>query len=164
MIKYIRIFLLIMLLCGIVQTAYAASEIPQSISYLINNAKNFNGKEVVIRGEVVGTVMRRLNFGWINVYDGQIAIGFWCNEKMLTQIKYAGDYSHRGDIVSVTGILNQHCAQHAGDLDVHAISLVIKKQGTRIERTVLEEKKMAAFIGLGLSVFLGLFVKFRKFT
>ena len=51
----------------------ASSESGQA---LIENAGSFDGKTVTFRGEVIG-VMPRGDFAWVNILDGDYAIGVW---------------------------------------------------------------------------------------
>ncbi|MDP2927900.1 MAG: DNA-binding protein, partial [Candidatus Omnitrophota bacterium] len=48
-----------------------------SSSELINNAKEYDGKLIVYSGEVIGDVMLRGEFAWVNINDGQNALGAW---------------------------------------------------------------------------------------
>ena len=44
---------------------------------LINHAKQYDGQMVVYSGEAVGDLMRRGEFCWLNLNDGQNAVGVW---------------------------------------------------------------------------------------
>jgi hypothetical protein len=96
---------------------------------LINNAKDYDKKEVVYSGEVIGDIMKRGENTWINVSDGTNAIGIWITTEEAKVIKYAGKYSFTGDTVKVTGIFNRACPEHGGDLDIHASKLEVVKLG-----------------------------------
>jgi lysyl-tRNA synthetase class II len=94
----------------------------QSISSieLINNAKNYNGNTVVYKGEVIGDIMLRGEYAWVNVNDGKNAIGIWIRKELIKDILYTGSYKSRGDIIEITGKFNRSCLEHGGDLDIHA--------------------------------------------
>lgn len=92
---------------------------------LINNAKQHDGKTVNYKGEVIGEVMIRADYAWLHVNDGYIAIGIWAPKAMIQDIRYAGDYHKKGDIVEVSGVFHRSCIEHGGDLDIHAS--IIKK-------------------------------------
>lgn len=97
----------------------------QSISSteLINNAKQYDGKQVVYEGEVIGDIMARGDYAWINVNDGANAIGIWIEKAQTKDILYTGSYKSKGDRIEVTGVFQRACLQHGGDLDIHAQSL-----------------------------------------
>jgi len=42
-----------------------------SSSELIRNAKEYDGKLIVYSGEVIGDVMLRGEFAWVNINDGE---------------------------------------------------------------------------------------------
>jgi hypothetical protein len=93
---------------------------PLSSTDLINNAKLYNGKTVVYEGEVIGDVMVRGEYAWINVNDGKNALGVWINKSLVKDILYTGSYKSKGDWVEITGAFQNVCLQHGGDLDIHA--------------------------------------------
>jgi hypothetical protein len=105
------------LACGVVSAQ------PISSSELINNARQYDRKTVVYEGEVIGDIMRRGEYAWINLYDGKNAIGIWINASLVKDIAYVGSYKTRGEIIEVTGIFNRACQEHGGDLDIHALAM-----------------------------------------
>ena len=96
---------------------------PISSIELINNAKQYDGKTVVYEGEVIGDVMKRGDYAWLNINDGQNAIGIWMNASLAQNISYTGSYKSKGDWAEITGIFNRACPEHGGDLDIHAQGL-----------------------------------------
>jgi hypothetical protein len=95
-----------------------------SSTELINNAKEYDGKSVVYVGEAVGDVMVRGDFAWVNINDGENAIGVWLNKELTGEIQFTGSYQAKGDRLEITGVFQRNCIQHGGDMDIHA-------QGTR---------------------------------
>ena len=87
---------------------------------LLNNTKQYNGKAVNYKGEVIGDVMIRGDYTWLHVNDGIIAIGIWAPKTMIKDIRYAGNYHRKGDIIEVIGMFHRSCLEHGGDLDIHA--------------------------------------------
>jgi hypothetical protein len=116
----------------------------QTSQVLINNAVELDGKSVVYLGEVIGEVMSRGDFVWLNVLQGSSAIGVWAPRSMAREIKYAGDYQFRGDIVEVKGIFHVRCSQHGGDMDIHAGALRRIAAGQRINRKIDPERILTA--------------------
>ena len=46
-------------------------------SILIEHAKSYDYQTVTFEGEVIGDIMVRDDYAWINVSDGSNAIGIW---------------------------------------------------------------------------------------
>jgi hypothetical protein len=114
----------------------------QSISSveLINNAKNYNGNMVVYKGEVIGDIMVRGEYAWINVNDGKNAIGIWIKKELIKDILYTGSYKAKGDLVEITGKFNRSCVEHGGDLDIHAQSITKISSGNKTPHSVNKEE------------------------
>lgn len=96
---------------------------PISSTELIDNAKQYDGKTIVYTGEVIGDIMARKEFAWINVNDGIKAIGIWAGRDLAKEILYTGSYKSRGDVIEVKGVFHRACLEHGGDLDIHAQTL-----------------------------------------
>ncbi|OGB87051.1 hypothetical protein A3H38_02375 [candidate division WOR-1 bacterium RIFCSPLOWO2_02_FULL_46_20] len=103
---------------------------------LIAKAHIYDGRTIEFTGEVVGDVMIRGDFAWLNINDGAQAIGVWTNKQAAEKISYVGDYTHIGDTVKVAGQFHRACPQHGGDLDIHATEILISKQGHKVKHTV----------------------------
>jgi hypothetical protein len=129
-------------------TALAAFLIPQigfanpvSSSALIEQPAKYNNKRISFEGEVVGDVMARGKFSWININDDPYSrdkkgnLGYnsgqsvWLPTKLAKKIKRAGGYFWRGDRVLARGVFNRVCGIHGGDMDIHANQLTIVKKG-----------------------------------
>jgi len=134
----------------------AAFGYAQSVSSteLINNAKNYNGNTVVYEGEVIGDIMVRGEYAWINVNDGKNAIGIWIKKELIKDILYTGNYKAKGDSVEITGKFNRSCPEHGGDLDIHGQSLNKISPGNKIFHAV---NKRAVALAFGLFCILLLF-------
>jgi hypothetical protein len=113
--------------------------VPQCDAYtvssdeLIEKAKDLDGREVTYRGEAVTDILGKGGHSWINVNDGDNAIGIWCGTESLREVRFVGNYKHRGDIVEVEGIFNRACPEHGGELDIHAYKVWVVKRGTLVE-------------------------------
>lgn len=118
----------------------------QSVSsaVLIEHAKEYDGKTVTFQGEVIGDIMARGNFAWININDGNNAIGIWLPKEFTADIKYTGSYKFSGDVIEVTGIFNRACKEHGGDLDIHATEIIKVSEGSPIKEKVSQHKIMLA--------------------
>ena len=128
-----------------------------SSTELIEKAKFYNNKIVEYQGEAVGDVMARGDYCWVNLNDGQNAVGIWAKTDLISPlIKYKGDYNNKGDIVFVKGIFHRACPQHGGDLDIHIAEAFKIKQGSSVSHRVNLAKVISALslflTALGLSV------------
>jgi len=143
-------FSLFFIFCSLFSVCYA-----QAISSveLINKARDYDGKTVVYQGEVIGDVMARGEYAWININDGRNAIGIWIRKDLAKSIIYTGAYKTRGDQVEVIGIFQRSCAVHGGDLDLHAESMRRIKDGNNLEEKLSSRRMALAFI-LGAIVLL----------
>lgn len=103
---------------------------------LIEYAKFYDGKVVTYKGEAVTAIMKRGEYGWVNINDGDNAIGVWCKASALDTIKFLGGYKTRGDIVEIVGVFNRECQEHGGDLDIHADTLSVKRTGYQFTEKV----------------------------
>ena len=110
-------------LCALHFTLNTAFAQAVSSTELINHAKDYDGKVVVYSGEVIGDIMVRGKYAWINVFDGKTAIGIWLDKDLAKEIIYTGTYKSKGDAVEISGIFHRACLEHGGDLDIHAQSL-----------------------------------------
>ena len=138
---------------------------PISSTELIEKAKEYNNQVVEFEGEVVGDVMARGDFAWVNVNDGQNAIGIWGQKDQIQEIvNRKGFYKCKGDIIRVKGEFHRACAQHGGDLDIHMTKGLRIKDGFSIPHQPSSTKMKWAFslslVALGLAALAAL--KSRK--
>jgi hypothetical protein len=134
----------------------------QSISSteLISHAKQYDAKTVVYSGEVIGEIMVRGEYAWVNICDGENAIGIWVDKGLTKDIRYAGSYKSKGDWVEITGIFQRACGQHGGDLDIHALSIRKVNSGRSVSEKLNLNKRSLALVWLGI---LGLVWILRRF-
>ncbi len=129
---------------------------------LIKNAKQYDGKIIIYSGEVIGDVMLRGNFAWVNINDGDNAIGVWMSAALASQIKFTGSYKSRGDSLEVAGIFNRACLEHGGDLDIHAQGIRKIANGRVVSEGVNLDKRNLALILLGALFLIWILTLFRK--
>jgi len=103
---------------------------------LINNAKEYDGKIITYEGEVIGDIMTRGQHAWININDGQNAIGIWVDNLMVKDIVYVGSYKAKGDEVEIKGVFHRACIEHGGDLDIHVQSIRKISTGRQISEAL----------------------------
>ncbi len=87
-----------------------------------------------------------------NVEEGAALGGYntgmpvWLASGLTQSIGTFGDYRHQGDVVKVTGIFNAACAQHGGDMDIHATTLEVVAPGRPAFDPVKPGKVLAAVV------------------
>jgi hypothetical protein len=156
----IKIFL-VTIFTGILITS-GANAVEVSSNELIDKAKDYDQKEVIFTGEVIGDVMKRGQYGWINVSDDSNAIGVWITFEDTKKIKYTGQYKYKGDMVKIDGIFNRACPEHGGDLDIHARSIEIINEGFEIKRGINLLYVLIGSILLVIAVCLNLIIYKKK--
>lgn len=144
------------LICALLFTCYffclpaALYAQPLSSTELIADAGNYDGKNVIYEGEVIGDIMVRGDHAWVNVNDGQNAIGVWMEKALVKDILYAGSYKSRGDSLEISGVFHRACLQHGGDLDIHAQAVRKISAGRPITERLNTGKRSFVFILLGV--------------
>lgn len=133
-----------------------------TLVYLVENAAALDGQTVTIQGEVVGDVMMRGDFGWINVGDATGDVGVWAPAESLRKVQYAGRYHAKGDIVRVTGVFHRADPEHGGDLDIHAGQVEVVEAGGPVSRPRGQERLPWALASLTGALALGVVVWRRK--
>lgn len=159
--KLINLLSAILLLIIFFNISSASASI--SITGLIEKAKENDLKEVVIEGEIIGDIFYRGDFIWINVSDGNNAIGVWMPEKSAENLSHPGDYSHKGDFVQITGNFNRVCAEHIGETDIHSNNLIVLKKGENVGHQVdMQRLKITAGIFSVVIILFGIKLFLRK--
>lgn len=132
-----------------------------SSTELIEHARELDGREVSYQGEVIGEVMNRGDHSWVNLNDGENAIGIWSDNNLLGIISFCGSYQARGDSLEVRGIFNRACKIHGGDLDIHALHIIKLRDGRQVKHRLVQEKQTLAIILSGVLLCL-LILQFLK--
>lgn len=135
---------------------------PLSSTKLVNKAKEYDGKIVVYAGEVIGDIMSRGDFVWINVNDGQNAVGIWLSRELAREIQFAGNYHAVGDRVEITGVFHRSCIEHGGDVDIHAQNVRKISPGRSVGEDLNKGKRNLTFILFGVLALILIFVRRRK--
>lgn len=144
------LFIVVTLLSSGVQAAEVSSE------ELFKIPDEYDGKEISLRGEVVGDVMVRGEFAWLNVHDGYGAIGVFAPLGIVQDISYRGDYTFSGDAIRVRGKFHASCEVHGGDTDIHAQKITILSEGGRIYRSIDENKVKLSIVFPSIALLLTL--------
>jgi len=152
------VFMIMVVACSVQCTIVRAASF--SSKDLIENAKLLDGKVLTYRGEAITAIMNRGENSWVNVFDGSNAIGVWCESASLKDVKFLGDYKHKGDMLEVEGVFNRACPAHKGELDIHALKVNIVEQGYRVEEHI-DTRKIYLAVIIFLLTLLAIYV-FRK--
>jgi|GEM_PF-775171 len=116
---------------------------------LLEGASAFDGLRVTIQGEAIGQAMERGTMAWVNVADKSGAIGVWMSAEEARSISMLGSYSCRGDELRITGTFHRACAEHGGDMDIHAEAVAIVRAGERVVHPFSVARQVtAAFLSL----------------
>lgn len=144
-------------ICLVVTFFNSAPALAANSLDLVEDAQFYDGAKIEYEGEVIGDIMVRGDFVWINVNDGNRAIGVWAKQDLAKKIKIKGDYNYVGDKIKVKGTFNRACTQHGGDLDIHAEKISVIEKGHKIEHP-LDPKKVIVTVVLLLIVIAVIFV------
>jgi hypothetical protein len=124
------ILLLFLPLPGLAESAEVTS------NDLIENAFALDSQTVVYTGEVIGDVMKRGDYTWLNISDGSNTIGVWVATSLVEANAMPGRYNEHGDEVRITGVFHRACAQHGGDMDIHAEQLALVRSAYSVSHAV----------------------------
>ncbi len=131
-------------------TLYTAAAQSISSAELITRAKELDGQVVIYEGEVVGDVMVRGNYAWVNVHDGANAIGVWVPAELARAVGFTAGYVSKGDWIELEGVFSKACPEHGGDLDIHARQMRVLRPGRPVTERLNIGKRNLAFILAGV--------------
>ena len=117
---------------------------------LIDHPAQYDGKIIVFTGEVIGDIMIRQDFAWLNVSDKNNALGVWLKKDLLKGIIYTGNYKNTGDQIEISGVFNRVCSQHGGDMDIHAGAIQKVENGGSIPYVADLNKRRLSLTLLGI--------------
>ena len=103
---------------------------------LIEEASALDGQPVTFTGEVVGDIMRRGDYTWLNLSDTVNAMGVWIPTALVGDIHTAGRYAAHGDEVRIQGVFHRACKEHGGDMDIHATQITLLSPAYATPHTV----------------------------
>lgn len=137
----------------------AEAEEVTDINTLIEKAKEFDGKEVIVQGEAIGEPMDRGDHSWVNINDGTNAIGIWLKNSEADQISHYGNYKYKGDTVKIKGTFYRACKEHGGEADIHNIAITIEEQGYKVERQLSSVKLISAIVLSATSIIIFMYLR-----
>ncbi len=117
-----------------------------TVSELIRDGKTLDGVAVRMTVEMIGDVMNRGDYSWINGSDTTGALGYWLPAKAAAEVKILGNSRFEGDTAEIQGVFHRACPEHGGDMDVHVNSLKIIKTGIATENAIPKGKTLTSFL------------------
>ena len=157
--NFILIFIVLFLALSLQAIVFAQSLASRE---LINHAQEYDGKIVTYSGEVIGDVMVRGDFAWVNISDGDNALGVWMSAALAKEIKFTGNYKSRGDNLEIAGVFHRACLEHGGDLDIHAQSLRKLGNGRTVKEKLNFDKVSLSLILLGALFLIWILTLFKR--
>ena len=131
--KIIIVFvLLLMPATGVLAQASAKidAELPVVlIQDLVMRSAMYEGRTVILQGEVIDDIMPRGKFAWINIQGQYNEIGVWLPLELTKRITYKGNYRFKGDRVEVLGVFKHADEEFGGEFCFRAIDLKIIQAG-----------------------------------
>ncbi|MCM8766419.1 MAG: hypothetical protein NC920_06260 [Candidatus Omnitrophica bacterium] len=155
-----RLALVLLTACYLKMTTLSFAQVISS-QELIKNPKEYAGKRIVYQGEVVGDIMERKEGVWLNLKDGDYALGVFVVKGKLPSIKFLGNYKLTGDFLKVEGIFSAHCLTHGGDMDIHAEKVEVIREGFQKEEEMplLQKLWVKRLFVSGFFLFLGIILR-----
>ncbi|MFZ2959923.1 MAG: hypothetical protein WA705_23840 [Candidatus Ozemobacteraceae bacterium] len=101
--------------------------VPASLSVLVEESPERDGKSFTIQGELVGEPLLDSGGVWLNILEDGNPMAVFCSAPLASMaVRLAGgNHGRIGNRIRVEGILRRICPDHGGDLDFHAISCEI---------------------------------------
>jgi hypothetical protein len=131
------VFLIIALLLLLAPAVALAAGNAVGSNDLIDHAKDYDNQTVVYEGEVLGDILNRGDHAWLAVFDGSNTIGVFVTAEQAKQITVVGGYGKHGDTIRIEGVFHRACAEHGGDLDIHADTMKVLSVGSATQMHAL---------------------------
>lgn len=92
-----------------------------TLNQLIEESEAYDGRSVVVNGEVLLEAMERTDGTWININDGTNAMGVFMSTDAANTISKYGNYHTVGDCIEIEAVFHRSCKTHGGEMDLHFI-------------------------------------------
>ncbi|OIP38002.1 hypothetical protein AUJ95_07395 [Candidatus Desantisbacteria bacterium CG2_30_40_21] len=116
---------------------------------LVAKCREYDGKNITLKGEIIGEVAKRGGNAWLNISDGNYGIGVFAPISMIPVISHTGNYNAKGAVVSVAGTFHRACSEHGGGLDIHATTIKLVNHGYFFQHAIQSDRIRAVlFLGL----------------
>lgn len=139
--KLVVVFICIFISIG--TTVYSQG---YTLNDLIEEGKELDGQNIVIKGEAIGEVLNRNIYSWVNINDKTNAMGIYMKTSDSEKITQYGGYNKIGDTIEVRGIFNRACKEHGGDMDVHAKEVIVVDKGKVLKDSIPKYKVILSIV------------------
>lgn len=139
----LKLFLMMAVFLGMLSLRFLAfaDDRFMPIADLIEEANSIDHREVMVKGEVIGDVMNRGAYTWINIEDKSGQMGLWVPRELADKVEHAGDYHYRGDVIEVSGEFRRADTALGGEMVIYVNVLTIAERGFKIEHFESNKKK-----------------------
>ncbi len=155
--RFKKIIILILVLFTAAGSALAVEHVVDDKSVfevttkdLVESSPIYEGRTVILRGEVIGDIMPRKTFAWINLQDQFNAVGVWAPLALTKNISRRGNYRYHGDIIEVRGIFDHADPEFGGEFCIRAAEIKVIEKGFLLAHPLGQVKINIAFSMLGL--------------
>ncbi len=152
-----KVIILMLVLFAAAGSAFALERIVDDRSVfevttkdLVESSSIYEGRTVILQGEVIGDILPRKTFAWINLRDQFNAVGVWVPLALTKNISRHGNYRYRGDIVEVKGIFDHADPEFGGEFCIRAAEIKVVEKGFLLFHPLGQVKINIAFSMLGL--------------
>ncbi|MDD3726236.1 MAG: hypothetical protein PHI44_03480 [Candidatus Ratteibacteria bacterium] len=129
------------------------------IKNLFEQVSLYDGKEVVVQGEVIGDIMRDGEHFWVNIKDGDAFMGIVIDALQKDKIGCLGRYGIIGDTIKVRGTYHLHCPVHYGERDIHAEKLEVLESGYTVPKPLRIDRIVVSIILGVITIFILLYAQ-----
>lgn len=155
MFKKIRSIVFLTITCFSIIMPIKVSANNYTLNDLVEKGKALDGRKIIVEGEAIGEVICRDYYSWININDTTNAMGIYMTKDDSLKVENYGGYNTRGDVLKVVGTFNRACKEHGGDMDIHAQSVDVIKEGSVKKYNIPKEKIFLAILMPILTLIIG---------
>lgn len=107
------------------------------------------GLDVTMEGEAILAALRSDDgHVFVNLLQDDTAVGVWMPREQADRIDGFGRYGRSGTFLRVEGVVNVACAQHGGDLDVHAARVEVVSPSREAGLVLVPPSRIALAVGV----------------
>ena len=150
-----------------VATPATATAPPLSLSTkeIVSLPPSEGGLDVTMEGEAILAALRSdEGHVFVNLLQDDTAVGVWMSRVQADRIDGFGRYGRSGTFLRVEGVVNVACAQHGGDLDVHAARVEVVSPAQEAGLVLVPPSRIAIGVGVVAAAVIewGLFTRLRR--
>lgn len=137
-------------LLGIPTPAMAtAPPLTLSTNEIVSLPPSEAGLDITMEGEAILAALRSDDgHVFVNLLQDDTAVGVWMSREQADRIDGFGRYGRSGTFLRVEGVVNVACAQHGGDLDVHAAQVEVVSPSREAGLVLVPPSRLAIAVGV----------------